>query len=67
MVRDEPGVLSRISTCLADNAINIRDIEVLKVRLGDGGTMRLAFNTSEEAHSAVRLLMNEGIQSWVKT
>ncbi len=66
VVRDEPGVLSRISTCLSNNSINIRDIEVLKVRLGDGGTMRLAFSTSEEAHSAVRLLSNEGFRSWVK-
>jgi len=66
LVQDEPGVLSRISTCLAENAINIRDIEVLKVRLGDGGTMRLAFGTADEADSAVRLLTGEGFRSWIK-
>ncbi len=66
VVRDEPGVLATIAGCLAPHSINIRDIEVLKVREGEGGTMRLAFSTPEEAGTAVRLLAKEGLRSWVE-
>lgn len=66
VVQDEPGVLCRIAGCLSRRSINIRDIEVLKVREGEGGTMRLAFDSGEDAEAAVRYLEEEGFQSWVR-
>jgi prephenate dehydrogenase len=66
VVQDEPGVLSRITGSLAEHAINIRDIEVLKVREGEGGTMRLAFDSRELAESAVRHLADVGFRAWVR-
>lgn len=59
-VKDEPGVISKISTTLAQENINIKDIELLKIREGSGGTFRLSFDSSEDAESAHELLRNVG-------
>lgn len=51
-VKDQPGEISKISTALFENNINIKDMELLKIREGMGGTFRLAFSTQEEANKA---------------
>jgi len=56
-VKDEPGVISKISTALFNRNINIKDIELLKIREGSGGTFRLSFESkldSEEAKSIIQ-------------
>jgi len=59
-VKDEPGVLSKLTTVLYENSINIKDIELLKIREGAGGTFRISFNTSETAEKAKRLIEKSG-------
>ncbi len=59
-VNDEPGVISKISTKLFENNINIKDIELLKIREGSGGTFRLSFETAEEKERAEKLLKEIG-------
>jgi prephenate dehydrogenase len=59
VVEDKPGIIAHIATALAGEGININDIEVLKVREGEGGTLRFAFEREEEARRAVALM--EGI------
>ena len=66
VVHDEPGVLAGIASSLAASSINIRDIEVLKVREGEGGTMRLAFDDIETAERAVKRLTDEGLRAWIR-
>jgi prephenate dehydrogenase len=56
LVEDKPGMIAGIAAPLAEKGINIKDIEVLKVREGEGGTMRLAFATQEQAREAIRIL-----------
>jgi len=56
VVEDKPGVIAEISTELSNNGINIKDIEVLKVREGEGGTLRLAFDKKEQAVKAIDIL-----------
>jgi len=56
VAKDQPGVIAEISTFLAGERINIKDIEVLKVREGEAGTIRLAFESKETAHRAVAVL-----------
>ncbi len=58
-VKDEPGVISKISTALYQNNINIKDIELLKIREGTGGTFRFAFDNEEVAERAKKII--EGI------
>jgi prephenate dehydrogenase len=60
VVEDEPGVISKIATTLSEKNINIRDIEVLKVRLLEGGTMRLSFESEKNREVAIELLSEKG-------
>jgi prephenate dehydrogenase len=60
VVKDQPGVIASISASLASSGINIKDIEVLKVREGEGGTLRLAFESREKAAEAIRILTSIG-------
>lgn len=60
IVEDRPGVIARIATTLANKNINIRDIEVLKVRLLEGGTLRLSFETEPARELALDLLKEKG-------
>ena len=55
-VPDQSGAIARMATMLATASINIKDIEVLKVREGDGGTIRLAFESKAIAQTAAALL-----------
>jgi prephenate dehydrogenase len=60
VVEDRPGVISRIAGALARKGINIQDIEVLKVREGEGGSLRLGLATRQLAEEAVTILAAEG-------
>ena len=59
-VEDRPGIIAAIATTLADADINIKDIEVLKVRENEGGTLRLAFASQSERQKAMELLRKRG-------
>lgn len=59
-VKDEPGVVSKISTTLFSNGINIKDIELLKIREGAGGTFRLSFESETDALKAQELMSQIG-------
>lgn len=59
-VKDEPGVLSKLTTALFASGINIKDIELLKVREGTGGSFRLSFDNEEIASAAKNILQKEG-------
>ncbi|MDX1701679.1 MAG: ACT domain-containing protein, partial [Melioribacteraceae bacterium] len=61
-VKDEPGVISKISTKLFESNINIKDIELLKIREGSGGTFRLSFATEKLAKSAKEVLTEIGFK-----
>lgn len=53
---DRPGILSEVTGVLGDAEINICDIEVLRVREGEKGTIKLAFRRAEEKKDAEQLL-----------
>jgi prephenate dehydrogenase len=61
-VKDEPGIISRISTALFQESINIKDIELLKIREGAGGTFRLAFDGLEDSQRAKVILNDIGFE-----
>jgi len=60
-VPDRPGVIARLAGYIGDAGININDIEILRVREGEGGTIRLAFGSEEEQARAVKILRQKGI------
>lgn len=67
VAKDQPGVIAQIATSLAAEKININDIEVLKVREGEGGTIRLAFDSAAAAANAAAVLQKAGFQAHERT
>ena len=61
-VDDKPGTLSTMTTTLFRSGININDIELLKVREGQGGTFRLSFESGETARMAAKSLRAKGFR-----
>lgn len=51
-VDDKPGVLAHLTTVLAKAKINIKDIELLKIQDGRGGSFRISFGSRREAEKA---------------
>ncbi len=62
-VKDEPGVISKISTALYQKNINIKDIELLKIREGSGGTFRIAFESQSDAVKAKEIIEQVGFST----
>lgn len=62
-VEDKPGVIASISTELANASINIKDIEILKVREGEAGTLRLSLETPNIREKAAQRLNAIGFPS----
>ncbi|HTY38173.1 MAG TPA: prephenate dehydrogenase [Bacteroidota bacterium] len=61
-VRDRPGMMARMTSVLARAEINIKDIELVKVREGRGGTFRLAFESKELSARAATILKRAGFE-----
>jgi len=64
---DRPGWIASIASVLADAEINIKDMELLKIREGTGGTFRLSFADGPTAASAVGLLNANGFSAYTLT
>lgn len=62
-VPDRPGIIGEVGTHLGRAGINISDIEILRVREGEGGTIRLAFADTASQERAVEVLLARGIQA----
>jgi prephenate dehydrogenase len=59
-VEDKSGELARLTSSLAERSINIKDMELLKVREGRGGTFRLSFENHSTAVKAAHILHRAG-------
>lgn len=60
-VPDKPGVIGQLASLLGNGGVNISDIEILRVREGEGGTIRLALGNEEEQAKAITILRSNGI------
>jgi prephenate dehydrogenase len=65
-VPDRPGEIGKLAALLGIHGINIMDIEILRIREGDGGTIRVGFGTGEEASEALRVFQNNDYLAWLK-
>jgi len=66
VVEDRPGVLSKISTALYEGGLNIRDIELLRVREGIGGTFRISFESERDANKAIEIIKSLGYKVFTR-
>jgi len=62
-IEDKPGTINNVLQYLAAENLNIKDIEILRVREGDGGTLRLALENSIDVEKAVQLLEAKGFKA----
>lgn len=62
-VPDKPGMIGEISSLLGQYGINIIDIEVLRVREGEEGAIRLGFAEEKPMLKALGILENNGFKA----
>jgi len=55
-LEDKAGTLNKLTSILAEHNLNIKDIELLKIREGSGGNFRLYFEYAETAQKAFQIL-----------
>lgn len=59
-INDEPGKISGVASLIAQEGINIKDIEIVKIREGEGGTLRLGFSDQKSCRAAQSILSANG-------
>jgi prephenate dehydrogenase len=64
IVPDKPGIIGALGSYLGERGINIADIEILRVREGDGGTIRIGISSEDDGPAAVEILQSHGIKAW---
>jgi prephenate dehydrogenase len=64
--QDQPGFIGQVASLIGAAHLNIRDLEVLHSREGEGGTLRVAFETVEERKKALRILEIAGYVASVR-
>lgn len=62
-VEDKPGAIEKVLRHLSKAGLNIKDIEILRIREGDGGTVRIAFENSQAVDEAVQILIEQGFKA----
>jgi len=62
-VRDQPGAIHTVTGALTEAGINIKDIELLKIREGTGGTFRIGLDSDQDAASAEKILTSTGFET----
>ena len=65
-VTDEMGVVARIANALSARQIDIRDIELLKIREKEGGVFRLSLADGQEAETAINVLNSIGYKAFIR-
>ncbi|NLV15919.1 MAG: prephenate dehydrogenase [Syntrophomonadaceae bacterium] len=66
LVPDRPGIIGSLGGWLGEKNINIADIEILRVREGDGGTIRIAVGVEDDGDVAVETLRAHGVKAWIR-
>ncbi|MGY4706922.1 prephenate dehydrogenase/arogenate dehydrogenase family protein [Candidatus Bipolaricaulota sp. J31] len=62
---DRPGALAAVAGALGEAGINIKDVELLRVREDIGGTFQIYLGTREDAERAARILSRMGYEAEV--
>ncbi len=65
-VNDQVGVVAKIANALSEEDIDIRDMELLKIREKEGGVFRLSFSSHDEAQEAIRILQSIQYQAFIR-
>ncbi|WP_017472194.1 prephenate dehydrogenase [Amphibacillus jilinensis] len=63
---DQPGALLKVVSLLAEQEISIKNIEILEIREGITGVLRLSFVTKEDQINSHRLLIRNGYETMLQ-
>ncbi len=63
VIQDRPGAIKQVLDVLADERINVKDIEILRLREGEGGTLRLAVEDEATLARALSILERSGLKA----
>ncbi|WP_182199406.1 prephenate dehydrogenase [Paraliobacillus salinarum] len=63
---DQTGALLKVVSLLAENDISIKNIEILEIREGITGVLRLSLMTQEQQLEAHRLLIKNGYETMLQ-
>lgn len=66
LVPDKPGIIGSLGTWLGEKGINIADIEILRVREGDGGSLRIGISSESDSERALSILKEHGVKAWIR-
>ncbi len=61
---DRPGYLAQLTRLLYEADLNIKDLELLKIREGTGGAFKVGFADEADADRAVAVLVKDGYTAY---
>ncbi len=61
-IPDQPGSIAKVASLLAGAGINIADIEIMRVREGEGGTVNVGFASYGDCKEALEALRAGGVK-----
>lgn len=64
-IRDQPGALLKVMEHLASHGISISNIEILEIREGITGVLRLSFQTESSQQQSNELLTSHGYETMI--
>ncbi|MFD1849528.1 prephenate dehydrogenase [Oceanobacillus bengalensis] len=65
-ITDQPGALASVVLLLANKNISIKNIEILEIREGITGVLRLSFYTQNTQEKGLEVLINHGYDAMIQ-
>lgn len=65
-IADQPGAIAEVALILANASLSIKNIEILEVREGITGALRLSFYSKEEQDAGQKILKQRGFETMIQ-
>lgn len=66
-IPDQPGAIAEVALILANASLSIKNIEILEVREGNTGALRLSFYTKEAQVAGQKVLKQRGFETMIQS
>jgi len=66
-IRDKPGAIASVVQLLANEQISIKNLQILEIRDGINGALRLSVSTLEDQKQSYHLLQKDGFETMIET
>lgn len=65
-IKDQPGSIAIVVLLLANNSISIKNIEILEIREGISGSLRLSFYSKNAQEKSAKILNDHGYDTMIQ-